>query len=778
MNNNRTRLVFILIFVVIPLSYIGITISGADIIRLRDGRSITAEEVWHIDRTVYYIKGGQMETLSADAVKKVLPGGLSFIHLPRLVSHHFLQTPANLFNLLAWLFTGAVIFAFLKVAGGRKKNRGKKVVEDDDEAVQPAAHFPGREHLKFDFGLDIVHYFLKVFRYQISASESAPAHITSDERETSGRYYTYKLHVRHDGHWQHRRMTLGPIGENSRSKSTCYHVIYDAHMVIKIPPKPLVDFDQYMANIDAEKRIAQKIAPRQCLIPRISSILRRVYKFANESEVSDEQLDRNYLSLLQTRPDLKRFLQIAGSHVYFMDVARHHFLGPIVEDMHNTQQLVHDEILAHPDILWDPHGFYGRYGTDADPVREQMIRMHEDFQRRLSALRAPHYLPQQDLRDRGQLWLLKMISGDPLKEMAKDLPFEFRKALLQLMEEISAESSRMIQSYRNVIYDYVNGVALNRYLPRMISITYNLLDLLTWLGEKGVAVRDLKPDNLLVVGDPDKYPFFLNDAKDYTIGLIDLETAVDFQASGFIPLKQPILGGTLYYATPSHFLPNKLVEGRFGDIRRIFYLQDWYASLAIIYELVVGDYLFKTTARRLNQAMKAAKKEGDGKAGLALLLKHARTDFWHTAAGELHARLQQHSERLEKVSLHLPPDFHHWLVYELENTVKGLRLKIGRLIKAQPVGEAREKQRELSKLPVSGLQKHLRQMQNEPVSPDLSPEAHEQAVSSLKSVISCRKTEAQVTAYLEKLKASGEEFTATTIIRMMFTVVHNGMLMK
>ena len=58
------------------------------------------------------------------------------------------------------------------------------------------------------------------------------------------------------------------------------------------------------------------------------------------------------------------------------------------------------------------------------------------------------------------------------------------------------------------------------------NIASNLLSLLCQLKEKQIALRDLKPDNLFLDADPDNYPVFLNDVSSFSIGVIDVETAV------------------------------------------------------------------------------------------------------------------------------------------------------------------------------------------------------------------------------------------------------------
>jgi serine/threonine protein kinase len=101
-----------------------------------------------------------------------------------------------------------------------------------------------------------------------------------------------------------------------------------------------------------------------------------------------------------------------------------------------------------------------------------------------------------------------------------------------------------VKAYRNTIKEYVHKIRFGQNKPQMAGIITNLLDLLAWLRTKQIAMRDLKPDNLLVAGDPSKYPLFLMNATDYELGIIDVETAVDFEKSKDRKVKQPLLGGT------------------------------------------------------------------------------------------------------------------------------------------------------------------------------------------------------------------------------------------
>jgi serine/threonine protein kinase len=111
-----------------------------------------------------------------------------------------------------------------------------------------------------------------------------------------------------------------------------------------------------------------------------------------------------------------------------------------------------------------------------------------------------------------------------------------------------------VDGYLGAIRSFAQRLSLEQNRLPISGIITNLLDLLGWLSEKKVAMRDLKPDNILVAGDTQNYPGFLRSAADYSLGFIDVETAVYFGKTEEGSIRQPLLGGT--HATPSHLFPN------------------------------------------------------------------------------------------------------------------------------------------------------------------------------------------------------------------------------
>ena len=80
----------------------------------------------------------------------------------------------------------------------------------------------------------------------------------------------------------------------------------------------------------------------------------------------------------------------------------------------------------------------------------------------------------------------------------------------------------------------------------------------------------------------------------YELGLIDLETAVNFRHKDAQHIRQPMLAGTPAYMTPSHVFNNQVLVDVFGrEIQRIFYAQDWFSAIGMIYDIAAANGCLK-----------------------------------------------------------------------------------------------------------------------------------------------------------------------------------------
>ena len=165
-----------------------------------------------------------------------------------------------------------------------------------------------------------------------------------------------------------------------------------------------------------------------------------------------------------------------------------------------------------------------------------------------------------------QSWFYSALAQKEVVEDGNKYPATFVNQLNLLLKKIMLEESEVIGIYRKLIRDYVYMSCFEQNSAQMSAIYSNLLDILAWFRQKRVSMRDLKPDNLFVAGDSARYPLFLRSDKEFSIGIIDVETAVDFEKSKYTKIKQPLLGGTPFYATPSHFIRNEVLDIEFGNL--------------------------------------------------------------------------------------------------------------------------------------------------------------------------------------------------------------------
>ncbi len=191
----------------------------------------------------------------------------------------------------------------------------------------------------------------------------------------------------------------------------------------------------------------------------------------------------------------------------------------------------------------------------------------------------------------------------------------------------------------------------------MEALAANLLELLAWLGKQGVAMRDLKPDNLLVAGNPDAYPLFLASADDFTLGLIDVETACDFGSPDAGAFVQPQLGGPRSTPPPLIFFPTGSLPKVHGDLGKVLHYQDWHAVAAIIFEMATGKRLFGRTAGQVPRIMGALQKAVTEHRSLVDLYRAVNGVFWQQAAEEFARVTAIHGQRLEVLRVRMPRFF-------------------------------------------------------------------------------------------------------------------------
>jgi serine/threonine protein kinase len=558
------------------------------------------------------------------------------------------KIPTAFKSILPLILTGLLIFFLIR-------QRSKRAVKEIPQNIVDQENKAAASEIKDELPtrLDIVRFFLNLFKCQIGADPDAKVEFVPLMSKSAGPNHIYELRVEHMADWAKRRMTIGPLGEEAGSKSKCYYVIYDVHMVVKVPAKPVTDFEYYIGSIKKEVAIVNKLIPKECIVPRVSVVLGQIHTFPHSEDIPAERLEDKYINWVRRSPEYQDYLKINSTFVYFMDLSQYYFLGHILDELHDIKNLIVREIFENAEIIFEPAKFKGRYGVEKDAifeVREVYNRVEADIRRLVAQTGINSNIPIYQF----QFWFYSSLAQKEVTEDSDKYPPTFVHQLNLLLKKAMQENSGVIDIYRRTIKNYVYMSSFEQNSAQMSAISVNLLDILAWFRQKRVSMRDLKPDNLFVAGDPARYPLFLRSAEEFSLGIIDVETAVDFEKSKYTKTKQPLLGGTPFYATPSHFIRNEVLNIKFGNLGKILHLQDWHATLVMIYKVVTGELLFEQTAKLfgdLRNMMISANKPENFESDI---FEKASRIFWHRAVAEFQYKMDEKEKSLRAIEVILP----------------------------------------------------------------------------------------------------------------------------
>jgi len=389
---------------------------------------------------------------------------------------------------------------------------------------------------------------------------------------------------------------------------------------------------------------------KECIIPSAAVILKLIQRFDKKGELPSEDNEEDYLKFLNIFSELQKYLRVGNTFAFFMDLSKYYFLSHIIQAFHDTEKKVYDEIRNNSEVVGDYRKFEDRYGSENIPFFLEIEKLYSKYESELNKLIKQFNLSAPPSSRQAKTWFFIHLVGERVKQVDEGLSAEFIVGINRLLDGIIGKNLKSIQAIRDNVRKSIHQAAFVQNKGYMEGIITNLLELLAHLHEKKVAMRDLKPDNMLVAGNKDKYPGFLAYPKEYKIGLIDVETAVILEKSGKKTADQPPLGGTPQYATPSQFFDNNLLTRLYDDLTTLLHLQDWYAVIAIIYRAITGLPLFERTARTLTGTIKAMRahkgKEKD-------YFHSTNEAFWNSAIGEFKEKMAQREETLKSLNVQI-----------------------------------------------------------------------------------------------------------------------------
>jgi len=92
----------------------------------------------------------------------------------------------------------------------------------------------------------------------------------------------------------------------------------------------------------------------------------------------------------------------------------------------------------------------------------------------------------------------------------------------------------------------------------------------------------------------------------------------------------------------------------YGDVPRILCLQDWYAVIGMVYEVITGETLFHQTGKMIIGIKTALFKHVDSQRTRQELYKKAGRMFWHNASTEITEKMKDKRNILNAVQVVLP----------------------------------------------------------------------------------------------------------------------------
>jgi len=377
----------------------------------------------------------------------------------------------------------------------------------------------------------------------------------------------------------------------------------------------------------------------------------RFLKMVGDIQKDDPGLEKKLLKRMGAYSKLHDYLKINDNYAFFMNLSRYSFVGDVINDMHAIDDnMVLEEIHNASENLWDSRAFDAEYGKERRFVYDQMDAVYNDYAEAIHSLSKRKKLAAAVPKYKMREWFLTIFPEKKITAPPSEYPPEFVSALNDLIDNIVWDNREAIEIYKKMVSEHLKKNLFRRSRMKMAGLSANLLELLSLLKDNGVAIRDLKPDNMFIKGDSSRISLILPNPHEYAIGVIDFETAIGINPPGK-RFPQPLLGGTPAYATLSNFIVNELLRYLLGDIARVLHLQDWYATIGMIYNVVTGGTLFEETKKLLPQIMAMMQRAPMDKDQLVHFFKTNSRLFWSAAAKELKLKMEADKERLSAVQV-------------------------------------------------------------------------------------------------------------------------------
>ena len=622
---------------------------------------------------------------------------------------------------------------------------------------------------------DIAMFFLELYKLQKGAEKNAPARFAITQDSTDTKMKRFELGVKGNTDWLIRRMSVGPLGEDTGSKSKCFYVIYDTHMVVKIPPAPITDMDKYVSAIRREVQIASQLAPVTSIIPMVSVVLKKIKTLPSDTEDRLEQIEQQYIHLVEENPEYQEYLKIGNRFAFFMELSNSFFLGRVISELHKSKNRIAEEFREAPEVPWDQDAFTARYGLDSLPVFEGLHTLFQLCEKEVQRIVWESGRREQIHTFQIKNWFITAITGEALNQEERGMEAQLLAHIQEGFTSVFKAHPEYVDELTQLLRERLALKGFSQSRQQIENIATNVLVLLDQLKEKRIALRDLKPDNLFLDANPDEYPVFLNNPDSFAIGVIDVETAVSLIPNRDGSVIQPLLGGTPLYATPSHVLKNGTIGAHFGDVAQALHLQDWFAAIAIIFKAVTGRNLFRRSARSFPKVLKILKSGRSKSDPDEATVKDMSRVFWSAAAKDIKTSLTEFSDPLNQVTLALPDTMVPAISSELERETACLEAAIHKHVSFSPLFKSEKNRTFLIAASGDTIAKQIDKWKNVQNLPDQHRQVAPQMVAFLRNLNRLKWGVAEKRRALAGITTPPLQVSAHALLEAMFQIVFKAM---
>ena len=293
--------------------------------------------------------------------------------------------------------------------------------------------------------------------------------------------------------------------------------------------------------------------------------------------------------------------------------------------------------------------------------------------------------------------------------------------------------------------------------------------------KNNIAMRDLKPDNVFIVEKSRNIPLFLASPEEYSIGLIDFETAAVLEKDKNNKIKQPMLAGTPSYATPSHLFTNDILDEIYDDISRILHIQDWQAVNSIIYNVITGKRLSQETGKLMPGLIKIIKSSVQKNVPKPELFENSSIIFWQNAYKEFSLKLKSKRNMLKSIGVKLQDRGQKMFLEEAACLIDHIKSQIENEVLFQKIFRTSKSQKGLIEAPLKTIRRYRKNWEKERNVPAMPSSMRNKIIIFLRKLEKLKADLRFVKKVKKKLENPEPVISAHHIIKLMSQVIISAM---